>query len=290
VNKIGIYYAYWTHDWDADFNPFVDKVADLGFDVLEVNAGTIAKMSTAERKKLKEHADARNIGLSYCIGLPAQFDIAAEDEGVRRNGIRFLGEITRGIGEMGGGRLSGILYSSWPALMPEGVTDKSPFLDRSVVSMKEAIKVAEDQNVVFNMEVVNRFEQYLLNTAEEAVDYVKRVDSPSAKILLDTFHMNIEEDTITNAIETAGSYLGHIHLGENNRKTPGYGHIPWMELASAIKKINYQGWMVMEPFLFPGGQVGRDIRVWREVGKGMDLDKEAYKAVRFMRDRLAEAN
>jgi D-psicose/D-tagatose/L-ribulose 3-epimerase len=290
VNKIGIYYAYWTHDWDADFNPYVDKVADLGFDVLEVNGGTIGKMSTAERKKLKAHADARNIGLSYCIGLPAQFDIAAEDEATRRNGIRFLGDITRGVGEMGGGRLSGILYSCWPALMPAGVSDKRPFLDRSVASMKEAIKLAEDQNVVFNMEVVNRFEQYLLNTAEEAVDYVKRVDSPNAKILLDTFHMNIEEDTITDALVTAGSYLGHIHLGENNRKTPGYGHIPWAELASAVKKINYQGWMVMEPFLFPGGEVGRDIRVWREVGKGMDLDTEAYKAVRFMRNSLTEAN
>jgi D-psicose/D-tagatose/L-ribulose 3-epimerase len=128
----------------------------------------------------------------------------------------------------------------------------------------------------------------LLNTAQEAVDYVKRIDSPNAKILLDTYHMNIEEDTFTDAIETAGNYLGHIHLGENNRKPPGYGHIPWMELISSLKKINFQGWMVMEPFLKPGGQVGRDIRVWREVGKGMDLDIEAHKAVQFMRARMSE--
>jgi D-psicose/D-tagatose/L-ribulose 3-epimerase len=289
MNKIGIYYAYWTQEWDADFNPYVDKVADLGFDVLEVNAGTIATMTSAERKALKDHADARQIGLSYCIGLPAKFDVAAEEESVRQNGIRFLGEITRGIGEMGGGRLSGILYSSWPSLMPEGISDKRPYLERSVASIKEAIKVAEDNDVVFNMEVVNRFEQYLLNTAAEGVDYVKRIGSPNAKILLDTYHMNIEEDTLADAIETAGSYLGHVHLGENNRKTPGYGHIPWNELATALKKIDYQGWMVMEPFLKPGGQVGRDIRVWREVGVGMDLDTEAYKAVRFMRDRMAEA-
>lgn len=290
MNKIGIYYAYWTHEWDADFNPFVDKVAALGFDVLEVNAGAIAKMSPTERQQLKIHAEERSIGLSYCIGLPANNDIAAEDEATRLNGIRYLGEITRAIGEMGGGRLSGILYSSWPALMPVGATDKRPFVDRSVASMKEAMKVAEDSHVIFNMEVVNRFEQYLLNTAEEAVEYVQRVESPNAKILLDTFHMNIEEDTIAAAIETAGSYLGHIHLGENNRKTPGYGHIPWMELVYALKKANYQGWLVMEPFLLEGGQVGRDIRVWRNVGKGLDLDTEAAKAVQFMRARLAEAN
>jgi D-psicose/D-tagatose/L-ribulose 3-epimerase len=289
MNKIGIYYAYWTHDWDVDFNPYIDKVADLGFDVLEVNAGTIATMTSAERRRLKEHADKRNIGLSYCIGLPAKYDVAAEDANVRQNGVRFLNEITRGIGEMGGGRLSGILYSSWPSLMPEGVSDKRPFLERSIASIKEAIKDAEDNRVVFNMEVVNRFEQYLLNTAEEAVEYVQMVGSPNVKILLDTYHMNIEEDTISQAIETAGGYLGHVHIGENNRKTPGYGHIPWTELAYALKRIQYQGWIVMEPFLRPGGQVGRDIRIWRDVGKGMDLDTEAVKALRFMRERLAEA-
>ena len=287
--KIGIYYAYWTQEWDTDFNPYVDKVADLGFDVLEVNAGTIARMTFKERKRLKNHAEARGIGLSYCVGLPAAFDLAAEDASVRNNGLKYLAEITRGIGEMGGDRLSGIIYSYWPALMPEGVTDKRPYLDRSVESMRKAIKVAEDNNVVYNMEVVNRFEQYLMNTAEEAVEYVRRVDSPNAKILLDTFHMNIEEDTIGAALETAGSYLGHIHLGENNRKPPGHGHIPWHELAAAVRKINYQGWMVMEPFLSQGGQVGQDIRVWRDVGRCMDHDAEAAKAVRFVREQLAEA-
>jgi D-psicose/D-tagatose/L-ribulose 3-epimerase len=289
MNKIGIYYAYWTHEWDVDFHPYVDKASDLGFDVLEVNAGTVGKMSSADRKQLKAHADARNIGLSSCVGLSDEYDLASEDESVRRNGIRFVGEIIRGIGEMGGGRLSGIMYASWPALMPEGAADKRPYLDRSVACMKELIKIAEDCNVVMNVEAVNRFEQYLMNTAEEAVEYVRRLESPNAKILLDTFHMNIEEDTIGSAIETAGAYLGHIHLGENNRKPPGYGHIPWRELASALKKIRYEGWLVMEPFLRQGGQVGQDIRVWRDVGAGMDLDTEAAKAVRFMRDRLGEA-
>jgi D-psicose/D-tagatose/L-ribulose 3-epimerase len=276
MNKIGIYYAYWTRDWDADFHPYVDKVADLGFDVLEVNAGTVAHMSAAERKRLRDHAGARGIELSYCIGLPPRFDVASEDAGARREGIRFLGEIVGAIGEMGGGRLSGIVYGCWPALMPEGVTDKRPFLDRSVASLKQVLPLAEDRGVVLNM-------------AEEGLEFVQRIGSPNAKLLLDTYHMNIEEDSIGAAIATAGSFLGHVHLGESNRKPPGHGHIPWAELAGALQRIGYQGWLVMEPFLVPGGQVGRDIRVWRDVGKGMDLDREAGKAVRFMRDRLTEA-
>ena len=289
MNKIGIYYAFWINDWNVDFHEYVDKVADLGFDILEVNAGTVANMTSDERKKLKAHADSKKIDLTYCIGLTHEFDIASADDATRKGGIEFLKKQARSVGEIGGGKVSGIIYSSWPATMPEGETDKRPYLDRSIASMKEAIKAAEENDVIFNVEVVNRFEQYLLNTAEEAVEYVKRVGSPNVKILLDTFHMNIEEDTISKAIETAGGYLGHVHIGENNRKPPGYGHIPWEELASALKRINYQGAIVMEPFLIPGGQVGRDIKVWRDMSVGVDLDEEARKAVTFIRKKLAEA-
>jgi len=288
MNKIGIYYAFWINDWDVDFHEYVDKVADLGFDILEVNAGTVAKMSPDERKKLKDHADNRNIDLTYCVGLTKEYDIASPDDGTRENGIEFLKKQAQSVGEMGGGKISGIIYSSWPATLPEGEIDKRPYMDRSIASMKKAIKAAEDNDVFFNVEVVNRFEQYLLNTAQEAVDYVKEVNSPNIQILLDTFHMNIEEDTISDAIHTAGKYLGHVHIGENNRKPPGYGHIPWDELASALKDINYQGAIVMEPFLIPGGQVGRDIKVWRDMSVGVDMDEEARKALHFMRNTLAK--
>jgi D-psicose/D-tagatose/L-ribulose 3-epimerase len=152
--------------------------------------------------------------------------------------------------------------------------------------MKEAIKVAEDNQVFFNMEVVNRFEQYLLNTCAEAIDYVEMVGSPNARVMLDTFHMNIEEDFLGDSILRAGDKLGHLHIGENNRMPPGYGHIPWTELASALRKINYTGYVVMEPFLMPGGQVGRDIKVFRDLSVGLDLDEEARKALLFMRGVL----
>ncbi len=290
-NKVGIYYAYWTHEWDVDFNPFIDKVANLGFDILEVNGGTIAKMSRNERLTLVNHARDCGLELTYCIGLPANYDIASANESVRQNGIKFLQAQAEGIGEMGGGKLSGILYSSWPATMPEGETDKRPYLDRSITSMKQAIKSAEDNNVFFNMEVVNRFEQYLLNTAAEAVNYVKAVNSPNIGILLDTFHMNIEEDSIASAVETAGKYIGHIHLGENHRMPPGcgHGHIPWDELIMSLKKIGYQGFLVMEPFMVPGGQVGRDIKIWHDSSIGFNLDDEARKSARFMKEHLLAA-
>jgi D-psicose/D-tagatose/L-ribulose 3-epimerase len=286
MNKIGIYYAYWTHDWDVDFHPFIDRVADLGFDILEVNAGTIANMTSEERRSLKSHADNKGIALSYCIGLPKQYDIASEDKAVRENGIAFLQKMAGAIGEMGGGNLTGIIYSYWPGTLPEGETDKRPYFERSVAGMQEAIKAAEDNDVFFCMEVVNRFEQYLLNTCDEAIAYVDAVGSPNARILLDTFHMNIEENFIGEAIEKAGDKLGHLHIGENNRLPPGYGHIPWTELGNALRRINYQKFVVMEPFLMPGGEVGRDIKVFRDMSVDLELDEEARKALLFIRGVL----
>ncbi|MFN8568729.1 MAG: sugar phosphate isomerase/epimerase family protein [Kouleothrix sp.] len=286
MNKVGIYYAYWTHDWDADFHPYVDKVARLGFDLLEVNGGTIARMTSEERRRLKAHAEAAQISLSYCIGLPHAYDIASEDRAVRARGIAYLQQMAAAIGEIGGGMLSGIIYGAWPATLPEGTTDRRPYLERSIASMREAIKAAEDNHVIFNMEVVNRFEQFLLNTSAEALAYVEAVGSPNAKILLDTFHMNIEEDFIGDAIVLAGDKLGHVHVGENNRMPPGFGHIPWTEIGAALRKIGYGGAVVMEPFLLPGGQVGRDIKVFRDLSVGLDLDDEARKAALFMRGVL----
>jgi D-psicose/D-tagatose/L-ribulose 3-epimerase len=283
MNKVGIYYAYWTHEWDADFHPFIDKVSDLGFDILEVNAGTIANMASAERHSLKAHADDRGLTLTYCIGLPGEYDIASPNRAVRSNGIAYLQQMARAIGDMGGGKLGGIIYGSWPATMPRGETDKRPYVERSIASMKEAIKTAEDNNVIFNMEVVNRFEQFIMNTCSEALDYVEAVNSPNARILLDTFHLNIEEDFIGETIIKAGDKLGHFHIGENNRMPPGYGHIPWTEIGAALRRINYQGYIVMEPFMMPGGQVGSDIKVFRDLSAGLDLDDEARKALLFVR-------
>ncbi len=286
MNRFGIYYAFWTQDWDADFLPYIDKVAGLGFDILEVNAGTIARMSPEERRRLRARAEEKSLELSYCIGLTADHDVSSESESVRRSGVDFLKDMARAIGEMGGGKLSGIIYSYWPATIAKA-EEKPRRLEKSVASMREAIKVAEDEGAFFNVEVVNRFEQFLLNTCEEGLAYVDRVGSPNLKLLLDTYHMNIEEDDICAAIKKAGTSLGHFHLGENNRKPPGYGHIPWVRIGETLRAMNYNGSIVMEPFLLPGGEVGRDIKVWRDLMPGVDLDVEAKKALAFVRKVLA---
>jgi D-psicose/D-tagatose/L-ribulose 3-epimerase len=282
MNPIGMHYGYWTQYWGSEPLQFVKRAKKCGFDILEVNAPKVARMSDAERDVLKGAIADAGLGLTYSIGMTADMDLVSEDTATRRKGIAFLQQVARAMKHMGDTVLAGINYSSWPRkLLPD--EDKQILTDRAIEGVREAIKAAEDNDVIFCVEVVNRFEQFIMNTAAEGIAFAERVGSPNCKILLDTFHMNIEEDSLSGSIEEAGNWLGHFHLGETNRRPPGRGRIPWPEIFGALRQINYQGAVVMEPFLLPGGEVGRDISVYRDLLGSADLDEEAARSVQFVR-------
>lgn len=290
-NKLGIYYAFWEREWAADFFRYVEKAARIGFDVLEINAGAVAAMASKERKALAAAARDAGVDLTYCIGMPPAYDVSSEDPAVRRSGIEYAKRILDGMGEMGGRTIGGILYGAWPAQMARPMEDKSRIWDLSAASVREIARAAQDLGITYCLEIVNRFEQFLLNTAQEGMRFVDEVGSPNVKLLLDAFHMNIEEDFIGRAIEGAAGYIGHFHVGESNRRVPGRGHMPWDEILDALNAARYQGAIVMEPFLRMGGQVGLDIRVWRDLSGGGDddfLDAEAAFALQFLRAKLSE--
>ncbi|MGE4465146.1 sugar phosphate isomerase/epimerase family protein [Sphaerochaeta sp.] len=286
MRKVGIYYAFWAHEWDVDFVPYIKKVGKLGFDQLELNGGTIVHMTAQQQRDLKSLADEHGLTLSYGIGLQKPFDVASLDASVRRRGIDFMKKMIDAVAIMGGGMIGGTIYGYWPSTLPEELDSKQPCWDQSIKSMKELASYAGERNVLLNVEVINRFEQFLINDSHEALAYVQEVDHPACRILLDTFHMNIEEDSFTEAIHRVGPYLAAFHLGETNRKTPGTGRMPWAEIKQALDDINFDGPMVMEPFVMKGGQIGRDIGVWRDIVKDPDLDTLAAEAASFVRNNL----
>ena len=277
-----MHYGYWTQYWGSEPLQFVKRAKKCGFDILEVNAPKVTRMSDAQRDVLKGAIAEAGLSLTYSIGMTADMDLVSQDTATRQKGIAFLQQVARTMKYMGGTVLAGINYSSWPRkLLPD--EDKQILTDRAIEGVREAIKAAEDNDVIFCVEVVNRFEQFIMNTAAEGIAFAERVGSPNCKILLDTFHMNIEEDSLRGSIVEAGNWLGHFHLGETNRRPPGRGRIPWPEIFGALREINYQGAVVMEPFLLPGGEVGRDISVYRDLLGSADLDEEAARSVQFVR-------
>ena len=189
---------------------------------------------------------------------------------------------------MGGSIISGVSYAGWG--IPEGMgDDKSAYLENSIKSMRQVLKTAEDFGVTYCVEAVNRFEGILINTAEEALNYVNEFDSKNIGVLLDTYHMNIEENNIGDAIRLVGDRLYGFHTGENNRTPPGRGHLDWDEIFSALANINYKGRIVSEPFVMTGGEVGRAIYTWRDLLPDVSeaaLDKEAKALLEFEKSMI----
>ena len=283
MNKLGIFMNFWEKNWNADHKKYISKVSKLGFDVLEFQAQPLLDMDDDYLRELKKTADDNNIELTYSLGLDKAYDISSDDIAVRERGIEYLTNIMKKVAVMDGKLISGVSYAGWGVPSNPDI-DKKRLAQNSIDSMKRLIKTAEQLGIFYAVEAVNRFEGVVLNTAKEAVDYVDAVGSKNIGILLDTYHMNIEEASIGNAIRTAGDKLIGFHVGENNRSVPGRGHLDWDEIFCALKDVDYKGRIVAEPFVVTGGEVGRDIYVWRNLIENTDetsLDNEALYMIDF---------
>lgn len=291
--QYGIYYAYWERQWGADYLKYVEKVKRLGFDILEISCAGLKDLPGEAILKLKECKDKEGISLTAGYGPRPDEDISSEDPDIVKRAFQFWKDTfpilkILGIHQVGGG-----LYASWPADYSKK-PDKKGSLERSIRNMRKLAKLAEEYEIELNMEALNRHEGYLINTVKECRDYVNEVDAENVKIMLDTYHMNIEEDSLEDAVLSAGRKLGHFHIGENNRKLPGQGRIiPWTQIGKALQKINYTGTVVMEPFVICGGEVGQDIRIWRDLKEDCSeqvLDREAAESLKFIRKAFEKEN
>ena len=289
MNKLGIFLNFWEQSWAADHAKYIRKAAKLGFDVLEFQAQALLELSDARLDELKAIAAAEGVELTYSLGLDKAYDISSPDAAVREGGVKYLSAIMDKVAYMGGRIISGVSYAGWG--VPDGNFDKEELTANSVACMKVLAAKANNLGITYGIEVVNRFEGVVANTAAEGLRYVEMVDMPNVGLLLDTYHMNIEEESIDAAIRLVGDKLVGFHVGENNRTCPGCGkgHLDWDKIFGALKSIGYTGRIVAEPFVAQGGEVGRSIYVWRDLIEDVSeaaLDAEAARMLAFEKSML----
>jgi len=284
--KYGIYYAYWERQWGGDYIKYPGKVGNLGFDILEISCAGLAEMPALKVRDLAAAASDSGIELSGGYGPRPEENIASPDTAVVNNTFEFWKRTFDVLARLGIKTVGGGLYSYWPVDFGKPI-NKEEDLKRSIEGMKKLGALASDYKITLGMEALNRFEGYLINTAAEALAYVKEVGRDNVKVMLDTFHMNIEEESLVEAIKTSSPFLGHFHIGEPNRLPPHAGsRMDWPGIGRALNEISYSGAVVMEPFVLQGGQVGKDIKVWRDLAPSgeTELDEAARKSVEFVRE------
>lgn len=290
MNKIGVHYAFWGNEWNVDLSERVKLAAELGFESMDVTPPDyMVNLDYKRMDELKACAKDHNMDMVFCIGFPSSKDMASADPAVRKAGIEYTKNMIKAANYMGSDTLSGILYSYWPCLYTEMITPemKRDAWMRGIESVREVVPFAQDYGIKYAIEIVNRFEQYILNSVKEGKQFIKDIDHPNAKLLIDVHHANIEESNIADAIRDSGSLLAHLHISENNRRLPGTGnHIRWAEIAKAVKDVKYKGRIVIESFLAPGGPVGNDLRIWRPLEDDLSFEnrhrmlKESLEFVR----------
>ena len=284
-NKIGIHYGSFVKNWMDEQFPLIAKIKDLGFEVLEFGAGYLLAQDDAGLKRLKDEAEKQGVKLVMSLGLTVEQDIACDNPEYRAAGIELLKKLAVAMGKADITDCSGIIFTSWNGKI-NSYEEKLARWKQSVASMKEAIKAFEENGVYLNTEVTNRFENYLINNCDEALKYIEEVGSPNLGLHLDTFHMNVEEDSFVDAITKGAPKLRYFHIGENNRKMPGLGMMPWKTIFDALKHSGYEGPISMEPFVKPGGEVGSDVSLYREMMDTSDFENDLRRSLAFVKSMM----
>lgn len=280
MQKIGIHLSYWQETWADPLPPLFDKAKQAGFDVAEL---PLLSPLTMDFHALKSALDQAGLAASCGTGLSAATDITHPDADIRAAGMAHLRACLDGAAILGSPVLGGLTYAPWGVFPDDGRQQRRK---QCIESLKEIATYAASRNVTMCLEVVNRFEGYLVNTVEQGLALLQEVGGyESLKLHLDTFHMNIEEDDIAQAIRMAGGQLGHFHCVANNRKAPGQGHINWGQVRTALKTIHYQGYLVAESFVNPAGEVGEGLYIWRPLAQS--LDDNAREIARFIKAEVA---
>src|SRR5580658_499524 len=153
-----------------------------------------------------------------------------------------------------------------------------------VRNLKEVASYAADRGKQIALEPVNRFETDFINTCDQGLAMIEDVGAPALKLLLDTFHMNIEEKDLGAAVRKAGALLGHFHACGSDRGTPGKDQTDWPSIAAALKAIHYQGDVVIESFTSDVKVIARAAYIWRKIEP--TRDEIAYVGLKFLKQIL----
>ena len=259
--KFGINTWVWTSPLTTDkLKELAPKIAAMGFDWIETPLESLGDLDySAARSIIRDNG----LLVSACAAMGPDRDLIHEDSAIRQNGIEYLKGCIDACEVMGATNLVGPLYSSVGRTWQQTPDERAKDLDILVDNLSELSAFASDKGVKLGIEPLNRFETSFINLAAQAVEVVDRIDNPSCGIMLDTFHMNIEEKSLAEAIKAAGSRLIQVHTCENDRGAPGSGTVTWNDVKDGLNAIGFDGPLVIESFTPQVKSIARAAAIWR---------------------------
>jgi D-psicose/D-tagatose/L-ribulose 3-epimerase len=275
--KLGVNTLVWCLPFTERNYDLFEKVGGFGFDVIELVPGDEFRKLNPER--IRERLQKNKLEAAVCVALSEANDISSLNQSIRNDGIHFINDLIDWTEKLGAKLIGGPIYSELGKKRYLPLSERNAEKERSKESLKRVGEYAAKKGIVIAIEPINRFETDMVNTAEQARELCEAVNNPSIRMMLDTFHMNIEEKNLKEAIRSSRDFLVHFHLCSNDRGIPGSGHIEWQEVVQALKDINYKGFGVIESFDFE--ETGPQTMIWRHLAPSPDaMAKEGIKFLR----------
>lgn len=272
--KYGINTFLWTANFGQAHLDLLPRIKEMGFDGVELGRFSFHDCPAGPIRRALE---ANELGVTFCTALTGRQSLADEQA---PETLAHLKDAVHWAAEVGASIMAGPFCSAVGYLPGRRRTEDE--WNRAVDGLRSITPVLEKTGVTLAIEPLNRFETFFLNTAEDARKLCDAVAHPSVGVLFDTFHANIEEKHVGDALRSVGPHLKHMHTCENDRGAPGSGHVAWREMFDALRELHYDGWLVIESFGARIPEIAAAACIWRDLAPSSEA--LAAEGLRFLRN------
>ncbi len=279
--QFGMNLLLWSGTITEEHLPTIEKLQEMGYQGVEIPMFDDDVEKYAALGKQLDQLGMRRTAVTI---RNVEDNPISTDPANRANGVACSKRALDCCAAVGAELLAGPFHSALGAFSGAGATEDE--WKWGVETMKEVAEHAGKVDVKLSVEPLNRFECYFLNGQADAARFTREVDHPHCGILYDTFHANIEEKNIAQAIETCADTINHVHISENDRSTPGQGGVRWDETFDALHKMKYDGWLMVEAFGLALPEIAAATKIWRRMYESEE--QLARDALNFMKDKVQQ--
>lgn len=280
MNKIGFNVLAWSAVVSDDLFPILDRLKSIGYDGAEFFVGPWEEKAF---KSVGKHCADIGLEVTTVTVLSPEENPISPDKQIREKAKERLRWVLDRAADLNSQVLCGPFHSAFATF-----ASRAPIEDEynwSAEVLHEVGDYGQKLGILMTPEALNRFECYLANTMEQLDYLLAKVNHPNVQAMFDTHHANMEEKKLGAAIELIAPRLGHFHISENDRGTPGSGHVNFDETFASLKKVGYSGWLTIEGFTRNDPAFANSIGVWREFSAPWDMAENGYKLIREMGEK-----
>ena len=280
--EFGVSTWLWQSPFTSESITLFPKIKEMGFDVVEIPVEIPSKI---DGKLVKKALDDNGLKATVCGAFGPTKDLTSDDVALHENCFTYVTDCFELCNLLETEFLAGPMYSAVGKARMVSQEQRKIEWDRAVNNLQRVCEMAKANGLSVALEPLNRFESDLINTSKDVMRLINDINQPNAKVLLDGFHMTIEEQNIREAIQLVGDKLIHVQVSENHRGIPGTGLTPWSDFRKGLEDIDYKGSMVIESFTPEIEELAGAVCIWKTLADSQD--QFASEGIQFLKKTFA---